>query len=147
MKKSLLFLAVAILALSSCRKEPEPEQPAPPIDPYEAFKADATPRWEDGSQVEKNEEKPYTYVIDMGGQLFSNSPKYKIGRIKTANGSSYEFIEFAGTPVVGKPSEPSIRKPSGSVALHSLEILKIENGTLWIVFKETAASLERRVVQ
>ena len=144
MKKTLLFLFVATLAVSGCRKEPEPEPP----DPYAAFKADATPRWEIGSTVEKNEGTTYTFIKDIDGQLFETS-KYTTGRITQADGNSYEFIEFTGPPVVGKPSDPSIRTMlrRESSNLYSLEILKIEGDKLWIVFKESAGSTERRVVQ
>ena len=138
MKKRLLIIIVAALAIVGCRKEPDP-------DLYEAFKADATPRWERGMTKEINESSPYTFITDEGGTLFS-SGKYKIGRITAADGSSYEIIEFSGSPAVGKPSDPTIRKHSGSVPLHNLEILKMENGKLWVVFQETETSSERLVV-
>jgi len=143
MKKILLFAIIAVFVLSGC-KEKENE-PTPPIDAYEAFKADAVPRWENGTTVQKNEESNYIFITDAGGNLFS-SAKFKTGRM-SASGSDFELIEFSGALVAGKPSEPSIRKPSGSVALHSLEIVKVESGKLWIVFKETATSTERRIVQ
>jgi hypothetical protein len=140
MRKKLLIIVIAALAIVGCRKEP---------DLYLLeFKANPTPRWENGATVEKNEETSFTFITDISGQLFS-SDKYTIGRITATDGSDYEIIEFSGAPAVGKPLEPTIRKSSGNVPemLHSLEILKIENGTLWIVFKETATSPERRVVQ
>ena len=113
---------------------------------YEAFKADATPRWESGATVEKSENNlDYLFVIDADGELFE-SQKYTTGRM-SIDGDTYEIIEFSGAPAVGTPAEPSLRKPSGSTALSSLEIVKIEGGKLWIVFKETASSPERRVVQ
>ena len=141
MRKRLLFVVVAALVVVGCRKDP-----IEPPDPYEAFKADDTPRWESGSTVERNEKTTHTYITDTGGQLFGTA-KYKTGRITTADGSSYEFIEFSGAPAVGKPTEPTIRKPLGVTDLHSLEILKKEGNLLWIVFKETSTSPERRVVQ
>ena len=143
MKKILLFAIIAVFVFSGCKEKDD--EPTPPVDVYEAFKADATPRWENGTTVQKNEESNYVFITDAGGKLFS-SAKYKTGRM-SAGGSDLELIEFSGAPVVGKPTEPNIRKPSGSVALHSLEIVKIESGKLWIVFKETATSTERRIVQ
>jgi hypothetical protein len=137
MKKKLLFIVIAALTIAGCRKEPEP-------DLYIAFKADFTLRWEGGTTNEPFES--YSFITDKGGKLFG-SDKYKIGRVISADGSDYEIIEFSGVPAVGKPSEPSIRKPSESVPLHSLEIVKIEGDKLWIVFQETANSQERRVVQ
>ena len=116
-------------------------------DGYAIFKSDATPRWERGATVEKNETTTHTFVTDASGKLFS-SPKYKTGRITIANGNQYEIIEFTGPPAVGKPTGASIRKPAtGSVPLHSLEIIKMEGRKLWMVFKETSNSPERRVVQ
>ena len=148
MKKKLLFALIVALAISGCRKPPEPDEPPLPIDPYAAFKEDDTPRWESGITRDISETSHYTFITDAGGNLFS-SDKYKIGRITAADGSSYEIIEFNGPPVVGKPSAPSIRKHTlgESVDLYSLEIVKTENGKLWIVFKETTTSPERMVVQ
>ena len=143
MKKALLSLAVAALAISGCRKEPEPEPE--PIDIYAEFKADAIPRWENGSTTELSVLSTYVFITDAGESLFE-SAKYKTGRIRD-DGSDYEIIEFSGSPKVGVPAEPSIRKPSGSVNLYRLEIMKMENDKLWIVFQETATSTEWRVVQ
>ena len=137
MKRILLFTVLTALAVTGCRKEP--------FEPYETFMADATPRWENGATVEKNDESSFVFVTDMGGALFS-SAKYKTGRT-AADGSDYEFIEFSETPAIGKPSDPSIRKPSETIVPYKLEIVKIESGKLWIVFQETAASSERRIVQ
>jgi len=133
----LLFAAILLLALASCRKEV--------IDPYENFKLDVTPRWENGVKVEKNDESTFVFVTDMGGALFS-SAKYKTGRM-AADGSDYEFIEFSGSPAIGNPLEPSIRRLSETIVPYKLEIMKIESGKLWIVFQETKESSERRIVQ
>lgn len=140
MRTKLLLLAIAaVLLTTSCKKDKET------IDPYETFKADATPRWENGSAVEQNDKSAYTFIVDKGGNLFS-SDKYKIGRT-SADGSSYEFIEFSGVPVAGKPSGASIRTEQGVTTPTRLEIVKTENGKSWIVFKETETATERRVVQ
>jgi hypothetical protein len=141
----LLFAAIAAFTLAGCSKKDSSETPTPPEDAYMAFKADATARWENGATVEKNDAGTYTYIIDTGGSLFS-SAKYKTGRIN-ADGSDYEFLEFDGTPAAGTPAGAVIRRPSGTTSLSSLEIVKMESGKLWIVFKETATSPERRVVQ
>jgi len=143
LNSQLLILLLALLALASCSKEKDPTPPPP--DPHAAFKADATPRWENGATITKNEESYNTFLIDADGALFE-SAKYKTG-YSTDTGSNYEFIEFSGAPAVGKPSSPSIRKPAGSTELYSLEIVKIDGAKLWIVFKETASSTERKVVQ
>ena len=139
MKKTLLLAVITALAISGCRKEP---------DIYEDFKTDATPRWEweNGSIVKTNESSSYIFITDESKSLFG-SDKYKTGRITTANNNDYEIIEFSGAPAVGKPENPSIRKPSGIINLYSLDIVKIENGILWIVFQETETSAERRIVQ
>ena len=134
--KKILFLTVTAVffATTACREVKDPD-----------FKSDDTPRWETGSTVQLNETGAYVFITDAGGALFS-SAKYKTGRI-SPDGADYEMVEFDGSPALGKASGPSLRKPSGSVALHSLEIVKMEGGKLWIVFKETATSAERRIVQ
>ena len=138
--KKTLFLAIAtVILMASCKKNNDTP------DLYEAFKSDATPRWENGTTVEKNDESQYNFVIDKGGNLFS-SANFKVGR-SWLGGDNYEFIEFSGAPVVGKPSGAFIRKPSGTVDISSLEIVKIEGAKLWIVFKETSSSAERKIVQ
>ena len=139
MKNRLLVVVIASLAIVGCRKEPE-------IDPYMSFKSDATLRWEKGLTRQASDSCTNTFINDAGGILF-DSPKYKIGRIIKNDGSDYEIIEFSGTPAIGKPAEPSLRKPSGTINLHSLEIVKIDDSKLWIVFQETDTSLVRMVVQ
>ena len=141
MRQRLLFVVIAALTIAGCRKEPEP-------DIYIMFKVDDTPRWESGSIKERNDSSSYVFITDSGGKLFG-SENYKTGRMKI-DGSSYEIIEFGGTiPVVGKPAEAIIHKPTETkpIPLYSLEIVQIKGDVLWIVFKETATSPERRVVQ
>ena len=138
MKRILFFTVIAVLfALTGCRPTSE--------DPYEEFKANATPRWESGSSVQLNDAGGYTFITDAGGALFS-SAKYKTGRI-SQGGADYELVEFSGAPAVGIPADPSLRKPSRSVDLYSLKIVKVDGGKLWIVFQETESSTERRIVQ
>ena len=147
MKKITLITVIAIIAIAGCKKKPDSRpQPPLPIDVYEMFKADATPRWENGSTVVKNEDNiELIFVTDSESALFESS-NFKIGYMKD-DGSDYEMIEFSGTPVVGTPTGAIIRKPAGTTAIYSLEIVKIEGSKLWIVFKETANSTERKVVQ
>ena len=132
--------------MASCSKSGDDNPVVTPVDAYVTFKADATPRWENGMTVENSGESAYTFLIDTGGSLFA-SAKYKTGRILSEDGNSYEFIEFTGAPAVGKPAEATIRKQSGITDLYSLEIVKIEGSKLWIAFRETSTSMERRVVQ
>ena len=140
MKKILSLTILAALFIAGCAQRQDA------IETMEAFMANTTSRWESGATVLKSDEATdYTFVLDTGGMLFS-SAKYKIGRI-WANGANYEIIEFNGVPAVGKPAAATIRKPSGVTNLNSLEIVKIQSGKLWIVFKESANSQERRVVQ
>ena len=119
-------------------------------DPYFAFKANDTPRWESGATVELSENSPYTFITDTGadtGERLFDSPQYKTGRITSDDGSSYEIIEFDAPPVKGTPANGQIRKASGGVsALYSLEIVQVQGNKLWIVFKESATSPERRIV-
>ena len=115
-------------------------------DIYAAFKNDPTPRWESGNTVQKNTDTHYTFITDAGKKL-NPTAKYKTGRITQKNGSEYEILEF-NTPTIGKQNA-QIRKQSGTTTLYSFEIVKIGTGLtppLWIVFKETATSPERRVV-
>jgi hypothetical protein len=111
-------------------------------DLYKDFKANGAPRWDN----DVNETAPYTFITDTGGNLFGSS-KYKTGRITSKYGTDFEIIEFSGLPTVGKPANASIRKASGSTPLHSLQIVKIDNGKLWMLFKESAGAPERKVVQ
>jgi hypothetical protein len=144
--KKILFITATIFALASCSKKDNPvPAPEPTPDAYATFKVDATPRWENGSTVEKSDTTTYTFLVDEGGQLFS-SAKYKIGRI-VSDGSKYEIIEFSGQPAVGKPAEAAIRTESATTPLYSLEILKVENRKIWLVFKESISGAERRIVQ
>jgi hypothetical protein len=116
-------------------------------DLYAAFKADDTPRWETGATVEKNENSPHIFISDFGGKIL-NSSKHKTGRITASDGSSYEILEFNGPAAIGKPTGAAIHKAStGSVPLYNLQIVKVVGNKLWIVFKETESSTERRVVQ
>ena len=87
----------------------------------------------------------YLFVIDADGELF-NSPKYKTGRM-SIDSDTYEIIEFSSSAAVGKPTEPSLHKQTGSATLNTLEIVKTEGGKRCIVFKETANSPEWRAVQ
>ncbi len=141
MQKILLFTILAAFTLAGCKKN----DPQTPPDPYAGFKADATPRWESASTVEKNEEGTWVFVTDTGGSLF-DSDNYKTGRM-SADGSDYELVEFTGPATVGTPATPSLRTPDGLADLHSLEIVQATGGKLWIVFKETATSPERKIVQ
>jgi outer membrane lipoprotein SlyB len=140
--KILLVALMAALAFTSCKKDNDK-----PSDVYAEFKADAIPRWENGTAVELSDASTNTFIVD-NGTLFS-SAKYKVGRITAADGSAFEFIEFDGPAAAGvKSTGATLRKPSGITALASLEILKVDDkGKLWIVFKETASGTERRVVQ
>ena len=149
MKNStLLWTLAAALLWTGCSKSdpdnPEPE-PQKPVDAYTTFKADDTSRWESGSTTQKNEDGSYIYIVDNGENLFE-STKYKTGRM-SSDGDTYELIEFNGVPSVGTPSGATIRTQNGTTTPHSLEIVKVEGGKLWIVFKETASSAERRLVQ
>jgi hypothetical protein len=152
MKKKAVILTAAIILIAvsimtTCDNGTTPTKPDP--DPYATFKADATERWESGTTVEKNEESDFLFITDTDGSLFE-SGKYTTGRMAD-DGSTFELIEFScpsgNAPAVGTPASPSIRTASGSVSLHSLSIVKIDSGKLWIVFKETADAPERRIVQ
>ena len=140
--RSSLFLITALFFLTGCPDRGDTS--------YVDFMANATPRWENGSVVQNNTSTTYTYVVDTGNnpatRLF-DSDRYKIGRITSPDGAAYEFIEFSGPLEVGKPAGAVIRTPSGTVPLHTLEILKVDGGKVWIAFKVDARAAERRVVQ
>ncbi len=146
LKSKIIFLAAALLAVfASCKKDDPAGTEPDSAETYAAFKADDTPRWENGTTVEKNENTAYVFICDAGGHLFSSSA-YKTGRM-AADGSSFEIVEFNGSPAVGNPSSATLRTQAGSITLHRIEILKIENSKLWMVFQETKTSAERRIVQ
>ena len=123
-------------------------------DVYATFKNDPTPRWESGATIQKNIETHYTFITDAGKKLIPTA-RYKTGRITQKNGSEYEILEFntdaTGKPYVKKQTNAQIRKQSGTTSLYSFEIVKVGANNysplLWIVFKETATSPERRIVQ
>ncbi len=143
MKKILLLTMIATLGFAGCK--PDGPGTDTPADPYAGFKDDTTSRWESGSTIEKNDEGTWVFVTDAGGNLF-DSESYKTGRM-SADGIDYEIVEFTGPAAVGTPEGPALRTPDGLADLHSLEIVKAADGKLWIVFKETATSPERKIVQ
>jgi hypothetical protein len=116
----------------------------PPADPYAAFKENATLRIENGLKVRNNLNSDSVFYRDQG-KLFS-SEKVKIGWA-TSDGISYELIEFTGTPAVGVPTGATIRNQSGVITPHTIEILKVAEGKVWIVFKKTSGSAEEKWVQ
>ena len=60
----------------------------------------------------------------------------------------YPFIRFYRTGnVIQCQTGATIRTTSQTIPLHYLEIVQVQGDKVWVVFKETAASQERRVVQ
>ena len=123
-------------------------------DRFLAFKANSRPRWEEADgTVNYNDESPYTFLSDETGALNLLSTKFKTGRITNAEGSNYEILEFTGPATLGVKSGAQIRTHLTTKGLYILEIVKtaydpvMDKEVLWIVFKETAAATERRVVQ
>jgi len=126
------------------------------VDPHLAFKSRETPRWEwvNGSTVreEKNADYPYIFITDdgfakrSGDRLFS-STSCKAGRITSTDGSAFEIIEINGGFSIGEHPGSMLRTESGTTELDFLEIVKIQNGKLWIIFFEKNSSIERRMVQ
>ncbi|MDR2947861.1 MAG: hypothetical protein LBV71_01505 [Prevotella sp.] len=57
------------------------------------------------------------------------------------------FLVWEGDNSIGEKSNPSIRDELGVTAIDKIEIIKVDNGILWIVFKEKADSAESRLVQ
>ena len=114
-------------------------------DPYKAFKADATLRFEGaGITTVKNIDAKQLFYSDKGG-LYA-STKNKLG-YASVDGSSYYFVEWSGDAGVGNKTNPSLRTQNGEVALQSLQIVKSEGGALWVVYKQNASSAEGRIVQ
>ena len=109
MKAKLLLLLVmaAVFVMTGCSKSKDDSPAVTPVDAYATFKANATPRWENGTTVTNNEESAYTFLIDTGGSLFA-SAKYKTGRILSADGN----IKLTGAPVAQIVStSDNIKKP------------------------------------
>ncbi|MCL1974174.1 MAG: BACON domain-containing protein [Bacteroidetes bacterium] len=118
-------------------------------DPYLDFKNDATPRWEDdgAGTTEINDQHPYIYITDKGGNLFA-SALYKSGRITKNNGDEFEIIEFDDIIGVQEYTGGKIYiNNDTATSLYYLEIIKIVGDKLWIVFKVNASDSERRIVQ
>jgi len=125
-------------------------------DNYFDFKSNEEPRWEwdDGSTVreEINANYRYIFITDNGfvkssGERLFSSVLCKTGRITSPDGSTYEILEIKDGFTKGAHPESILRTEIGIIELDYLEIVKIENGKLWIVFKEKNASIERRIVQ
>ena len=158
-KKTSLFVSVVILALVSillgCPKPvndlPEngsDNSPQDLPDPFAAFKANSVPRWENGVDVQLNAQSDFVFITDKDGSLLG-SDKYTTGRI-AGDGLSFELLEFSVDviPKAGVRLGAALHRETGEpIVLHHLEIVKVDNDKLWIVFRETAASPERRVVQ
>jgi len=114
---------------------------------YLIFLTDDTPRWEQGASVTRNDATTHTFITDGGAWLFGGDSKYKTGRITDVDGTQFEVIAFEGLPAVGVLIGAILYTPLGSSALYHCEILKISGTKLWMVFKETSVSAERRIVQ
>ena len=111
-------------------------------DPYKAFKADASPRFEGAGQpAVKLTDAVHLFYSDRG-ELFS-SAKSKAG-YSTRDGAAYYFVEWEGDDAVGEKTGASLRTQSGTTALQSLRIIKSEEGAIWIVYKQTESSTEGR---
>lgn len=114
-------------------------------DRYKDFISDATLRYERaGMAVIKNTDGDYLFYRDRG--ILFGSEKNKLGYGKR-DGSSYFILEWEGDNSIGEKSNPSIRDVLGVTAIDKIEIIKADNGILWIVFKEKTDSAESRLVQ
>ena len=142
MKTNKVIIAFMALLLWSCAKQETTDKP---VDPYQAFKANNTLRFEGaGMATVKNTDAQHLFYSDKGG-LFS-STKNKVG-YTSRNGSQYYFVEWNGDATLGTKSNPTLRTQSGVVNLQSLQIIQSKGGVLWIVYKQTASSAEGKVVQ
>lgn len=114
-------------------------------DPYKAFKADATLRFEGAGQATvKNTEGKHVFYADKG--VILSSAKNKLG-YASRDGKTFYFIEWEGDGSAGAKTNASLRTLSGVIALQSLQVIKSEGGILWITYKEKSDSAEGRVVQ
>ena len=115
-----------------------------PPDPYAAFKADATPRFEgEGHPTVKLTDATHLFYVDKG-ELFS-STKNKMG-YATRDGSIYFFIEWEGDASVGVKANPTLRTETAVFLLLNLQVVKSEGGTIWIIARRTETSPEDRIV-
>jgi hypothetical protein len=107
---------------------------AKPVDPYAAFKADATPRWETvGEGTVKNDDSRFTFISDAGTLLGSTQRKWGYA---SHDGSVFTLIEWGVSPL--------IRREIGVIEITSFQSLKQEGGKEWLVF--TLGAEEHRVV-
>jgi hypothetical protein len=113
-------------------------------DPYEAFKTDATLRFELNGETIKNRESNLLFIKDAG-QFFS-STKSKVGFGKK-DGSTLTLIEWNGDNSVGVKNNVSIRTLSGIKDIPYLVILKSQDGLIWVVFKQSESGVTERFVQ
>ena len=118
---------------------------------YKSFMENDDPRWD----TELSASSANTFVTDKWG-IILDSRKYTVGREESANGSWFEYLEFDDSTPGIKTSTSISTETEDFKPLHSFQILKSQPGAspkspddavLWIVFKETATSPERFVIQ
>jgi|GEM_PF-2541353 len=126
---------------------------------YRNFMANEAPRWEEGAvgagaTVELNAVSPNTFVTDKIGKILDTG-KYTVGREESRKGTWFDYLEFED-PDTGIQSGWISTAADDSKPLFRFQILKKGVGVspaapdelmLWILFKETANTPERRVVQ
>ena len=116
----------------------------PEPDKYEEFKADNTLRFERAGQAKLiNAESNHHFYRDNGYFL---SDKCKVG-YANADATEYFMLEWVGGGNAGAKGSPSVRTQAGDAALFSLDILKAEDGIVWIVYRTTASGEEEFAVQ
>lgn len=147
-KSAMLLLTTATLFIS-CRREID----APPVvkDPYQSVKDDATLRFSGGGNVDFKNESDSLITYHDNGTLFGSS-KQKFGWA-TLDGSQFFFLEFEGRPdSIGLRKSVSIytKQSKGDpvrVDCEKAEVIKVEAGKVWIVYKEKADKPDGVIVQ
>ncbi|MXV52348.1 hypothetical protein GS399_15340 [Pedobacter sp. HMF7647] len=146
--RSLAWLFAAGSLLASCRKD-MPEQPK--ADPYSTVKADATLRFEGGSNGSVKNGLSNQVIYHDKGALFGSS-KQKFGW-STPDGKSFFFLEFEGDPAVAgaKTGATIYSRLSGAeparVNCAKAEVIKVADGKAWILYQQAADKAEGYIVQ
>ena len=113
-------------------------------DPYEAFKADATLRFELSGETIHNRESNLLFVKDSG--ILFSSTKSKVG-FGTKDGLSLTLIEWEGDNSGGVKNNAAIRTLTGITPILYFEILKSQDGIIWAIYKRIESGTTERFVQ
>ncbi|MDR2415868.1 MAG: hypothetical protein LBD75_04640 [Candidatus Peribacteria bacterium] len=104
-------------------------------DPFSAFKADETPRWEfpDGKVVIRSDKNKHVFITDKGKLFGSGQQKWGYASL---DGTKFCLIEWGTAPIM--------RTETGTVAVADFKTVYTKAEKVWLIFKVNNS--EHRVV-